>query len=63
MDNIRIYPKQWNILEQNSMLTQYFRLKFYAANITFPWILMNTRQNFSLTKLQKQLVTSNTQTP
>ena len=41
MDNILTYLNQWIILDQNSMQTQNFRLKFQAANIIY-WRTLET---------------------
>ena len=53
MDNILIYQKHPNILDPNCM-QKHFHMKFYAANIIFPCIWMDTRQNNGISFLQKK---------
>ena len=38
--------KQWNLLNPNLMQTHHFSLKFYAANIIFTYISVNSRRKF-----------------
>ena len=52
MDIILIYKIQWNLLDVNFMQTHHWRLKYYAANIVFPCIWMNTIQNFGLMEMK-----------
>ena len=46
MDSILIYKIQGNLLDVNFMQTHHFHHTFYAANIVFPCIWMNTVRNY-----------------